>query len=139
MQRLCVFIVALILCKFAASCNQTAGGKEQQSDSTIKSAAFKIISVPFGHIDSNAITRFDLTNQRGMLVSILNYGGTITQWLTPDRYGKYADVVLGFDSLSGYLQKNNPYMGALVGRYGNRIANAKFVLDGKTYTLAANN
>ena len=139
MQRLCVFIVALILCKFAASCNQTAGGKEQQSDSTIKSPAFKIISVPFGHIDSNAITRFDLTNQRGMLVSILNYGGTITQWLSPDRYGKYADVVLGFDSLSGYLQKNNPYMGALVGRYGNRIANAKFVLDGKTYTLAANN
>jgi aldose 1-epimerase len=49
------------------------------------------------------------------------------------------DVVLGFENLSGYLQKGNPYFGALIGRYGNRIANAKFTLDGKTYTLAANN
>jgi aldose 1-epimerase len=74
-----------------------------------------------------------------MLMSILNYGGAITQLHVPDRNGNLGDVVLGFDSLPGYLQSNNPYFGALVGRYGNRIANAKFVLDGKTYSLAANN
>ncbi|HWJ26279.1 MAG TPA: aldose epimerase family protein, partial [Flavisolibacter sp.] len=58
---------------------------------------------------------------------------------SPDKNGKFGDVVLGYESLDGYLQKGNPYFGALIGRYGNRIAKGKFTLDGKTYTLAANN
>jgi aldose 1-epimerase len=74
-----------------------------------------------------------------MQVSILNYGGTITKLMVPDKDGKMGDVVLGFESFDGYRQKNNPYMGALVGRYANRIGSAKFTLDGKTYTLAPNN
>ena len=74
-----------------------------------------------------------------MVVKILNYGGTVTDIITPDKNGKMGNVVLGFDSLSGYLQTGNPYFGCLVGRYANRIANAKFTLDGKEYTLAANN
>jgi aldose 1-epimerase len=74
-----------------------------------------------------------------MVVKILNYGGTVTDIITPDKNGKMGDVILGYDSLSGYLQAGNPYFGCLVGRYGNRIANAKFSLDGKEYTLAANN
>jgi len=73
-----------------------------------------------------------------MVVKILNYGGTITNIIVPDRTATPGDVVLGYDSLSGYLQKGNPYLGCLVGRYANRIANAKFQLNGKTYTLAAN-
>jgi aldose 1-epimerase len=68
----------------------------------------------------------------------LNYGGIVTKLVVPDKNGIMGDVVLGFNSLDGYLQKNNPFFGALVGRYANRIANAKFDLDGKTYTLAPN-
>ena len=74
-----------------------------------------------------------------MIVKILNYGGTVTDIITPDKNGKMGDVVLGYESLDGYLQSGNPYFGCLVGRYANRIANAKFTLDGKEYTLAANN
>jgi aldose 1-epimerase len=74
-----------------------------------------------------------------MTVKILNYGGTITDLIVPDRNGEKGNVVLGFDSLGGYLQTGNPYFGSLVGRYANRIANAKFVVEGKAYSLAPNN
>lgn len=88
--------------------------------------------------DGQKATLFTLRNTQGMEVKITNYGGIITHWLAPDKNGKFEDVVLGYDSLGGYL-KETPYFGALVGRYGNRIANGKFTLDGKTYTLAVNN
>jgi aldose 1-epimerase len=81
---------------------------------------------------------YTLKNQTGMTVKISNYGGIITHMTAPDRHGAFADVVLGYDSLSGYL-KSSPYFGALIGRYGNRIAKGKFVLDDSTYTLATNN
>src|SRR5258708_6635005 len=68
---------------------------------------------------------------------ITNYGGLVTSLKVPDRHGKIADVVLGYDSLDGYLTKS-PFFGALVGRYGNRIGGAKFVLDGKTYSTPRN-
>ncbi len=93
----------------------------------------------YGIFNADSIESYTLTNAAGMSVSILNYGGTITSISVPDKEGKKGNVVLGFDSLSGYLQKENPYFGSLIGRYGNRIANAKFSLDGKTYQLAANN
>ena len=80
-----------------------------------------------------------LTNPAGMQVGILNYGGTVTKIIVPDRHRKMGDVVLGFESFDGYQQKKDPYFGSLVGRYANRIAQAKFTLDGKIYTLAANN
>ena len=73
-----------------------------------------------------------------MEVKITNYGGIITSVLVPDKDGKMEDVVLGYDNLEGYL-KSSPYFGAIVGRYGNRIANGKFTLDGKEYPLAVNN
>ena len=69
---------------------------------------------------------------------ILTYGGIVQSLETPDRAGKLDDVVLGFDDLQGYV-KSSPYFGAIVGRYGNRIAGGRFTLDGKTYKLAANN
>ena len=90
-------------------------------------------------IGADSVFQYTLTNKNGMVVKILNYGGTVTDIITPDKNGKMGDVVLGYESLSGYRQTGNPYFGALVGRYGNRIANAKFTLDGKEYTLAANN
>src|SRR5262249_42969802 len=69
---------------------------------------------------------------------ISNYGGIVVSLKVPDRHGKMGDVVLGYDHLDGYL-KETPYFGALIGRYGNRIARGKFTLDSKEYTLATNN
>ena len=79
----------------------------------------------FGNIDGKEVYQFKLTNHNNVSVAILNYGGTITSINVPDKNGQMGDVVLGFDSLSGYLQKDNPYFGCLLGRYANRIAHAK--------------
>ena len=80
---------------------------------------------------------FTLTNARGMEVRAMTYGGIIVSLKVPDRNGRLGDVVLGYDSLAGYL-KASPYFGAIVGRYGNRIARAQFTLDGTTYHVPAN-
>ncbi len=88
--------------------------------------------------DGTPVDLFTLTNANGMKVQITNYGGTVTSILAPDKTGKLGDVVLGYDHLAGYLQ-SSPYFGCLIGRYGNRIAQGKFTLNGKPYTLAANN
>jgi aldose 1-epimerase len=93
---------------------------------------------PFGEADGKPVELYTLTNTRGTKISIATYGGTITSWSTADKNGKFSSIVLGFDSLSGYLAKP-PYFGALIGRYGNRIANAAFKLGDSTYHLAANN
>ncbi len=84
------------------------------------------------------IQLYTLRNSTGIEASITNYGGRLVTLKVPDRNGKFEDVVLGRDDLDGYLQ-NNPYFGALVGRYANRIANGEFTLDGKRYQLARNN
>ena len=82
---------------------------------------------------------FTLTNAQGMVVKITNYGGIITEIHVPDKHGVFANVNIGFDNFEGYLQKDVPYFGALIGRFGNRIAGGKFTLDGETYSLATNN
>jgi aldose 1-epimerase len=81
---------------------------------------------------------FTLRNANGVEIKATNYGGIITSIVTPDRGGHPGDIVLGFDALDSYL-KDSPYFGAVVGRYGNRIAKGRFTLDGQTYTLATNN
>lgn len=95
--------------------------------------------VLYGMIGADSVFQYTLTNKNGMIVKIMNYGGTVTDIITPDKNGKMGNVILGYDSLAGFLQTNNPYFGCLVGRYANRIANAKFSLEGKEYSLAANN
>ena len=84
------------------------------------------------------VTEFTLTNQRGSIAKIINFGGIITELHVRDKNGNLGDVVLGFETLEPYLEKS-PFFGALIGRVGNRIADARFVLDGVTYNLAANN
>jgi aldose 1-epimerase len=84
------------------------------------------------------IDLYKLRNSQGTEATITNFGGRLVTLCVPDRNGKFSDVVLGFDSLDGYLAKN-PYFGALVGRYANRIANAEFKLNGETFHLAKNN
>lgn len=94
---------------------------------------------PFGQTPNNeAVTLYTLKNTQGMEVQIMNYGAIITKIMVPDKNKVVEDVVLGFDSVADYI-KDSPYFGAVVGRYGNRIAGGKFSLDGKTYTLAAQN
>ncbi|MBE7555755.1 MAG: galactose mutarotase [Anaerolineales bacterium] len=80
---------------------------------------------------------FTLTNKNGVSTKITNYGGIVMSLNVPDKTGQFGDVVLGFDTVEAYL-KPHPYFGALIGRYGNRIANGKFTLEGKDYSLAQN-
>ena len=89
--------------------------------------------------DGREVSLYTLKNAEGMEVAISNYGGTIISLKVPDRAGHVEDVVLGFDNLDGYLQKGNPYFGATVGRYANRIAKGQFTIDGKTYHVPVNN
>jgi len=99
---------------------------------------FSITEKPYGSYNNEAVTQYTLTNPSVMQVGIINYGGTVTDIITPDKQGNKGNVVLGYSSLEGFLQKGNPYFNALIGRYGNRIDKGKFKLDGKEYTLAGN-
>jgi len=92
----------------------------------------------FGTIGSDSVYAYTINNSSGLKVVITNYGATLLELRTPDRSGKMGDVILGYDSLSGYLQKGNPYFGAIVGRYANRIGHASFVIGGVTYKITAN-
>ena len=111
-----------------------------------KTGAPSISKEPFGTLaDGTAVDRYTLTNSSGMTVKILTYGGIIQQVWVPDQRHHLANVTLGFDKLRGsstnsYVDSgNSPYFGALIGRYGNRIANGQFSLNGTTYHLPINN
>jgi len=91
----------------------------------------------FGTRDGRSIILYTLTNSHGVEVRAMNYGGIILSLRVPDRKGQLADIVLGHEKAEGYMP-NPPYLGAIVGRYANRIANGTFTLDGKTYTLPKN-
>lgn len=108
-----------------------AGAAEGKAKPGIERSAFGKMA------DGQAIDLYTLTNSSGMKVTITNYGGHVVSIIVPDRQGRMADVVLGFDHLDGYLA-TNPFFGALVGRYANRIGKAEFNLDGVEYKLAKN-
>ena len=94
---------------------------------------------PFGTtVEGIDVDKYKLSNQQGMEISIINYGGIITSWTAKDNNGIYEDIVLGYNELSEY-EKESPYFGAIIGRFGNRIAKGKFSIEGKEYTLAVNN
>lgn len=102
-------------------------------------SAGSITGAPFGDMpDGRPVTIFTLKNSRGAEARISEYGGILVSLKMPDRNGQFGDVVLGYDNLSDYL-KSSPFFGALIGRYGNRIAKGKFTLDGVEYTLPTNN
>lgn len=89
--------------------------------------------------DGKAVDLYTLTNTNGVEARIMTYGGIVVSLKVPDRNGKLEDVVLGYDNLEGYLKNNSPYFGAIIGRYGNRIAKGRFSLNGREYKLARNN
>jgi aldose 1-epimerase len=114
------------------SCTRT-----MTSDAT--AGARGITKSVFGKLsDSTPVDLYTLRNKSGIEARIITYGGIVVSIDTPDRNGKLDDIVLGFDSLSGYVH-DSPYFGAIVGRYANRIAKGRFTLDGKTYQLPVNN
>jgi aldose 1-epimerase len=98
-----------------------------------------ITAAAFGSLpDGRAVKLYTLRNGRGMEARIMTYGGIVTYLSAPDAHGRFADVVLGYDSLAAYL-KNSPYFGAIIGRYSNRTAKGRFSLDGAEYSLPINN
>lgn len=100
--------------------------------------AMHVQKAPFGKTEKGEqVQIYTLTNKNGLEARIADYGGTLVSLKVPDKNGKLGNVVLGFDKIETYI-KGVPFFGALIGRYGNRIAEGKFTLDGKTYTLARN-
>jgi aldose 1-epimerase len=122
---------SLVLCALAACAPRESNAPAQQEASVTRE--------PFGVTpDGDSVELFTLTNAHGVELRAMTYGGIIVSLKIPDRDGKLDDVVLGYDSLQGYLE-SSPYFGAIVGRYANRIARGRFRLNGKTYHLAINN
>ncbi|MEI9810221.1 MAG: aldose epimerase family protein [Bacteroidota bacterium] len=115
-----------------AACNSN------KNETTMGESKTGISKASFGNVDGKEVYLYTLTNSKGNQVKISTYGGIMTSWTGPDKTGKKSSILVGFDSLAPYLQQP-PYFGALIGRYGNRIANGKFRLDSVEYTLATNN
>lgn len=132
LTRLTSNLLFSCLCLALAGCGAGSSGSAQ-SQLPVNPEKFRT------EIDGKQTDLFILSNAQGMQVAITNYGGRIVSWMAPDRDGDFDDIVLGFDSIEGYLNANEVYFGALIGRYGNRIAGGKFSLDGTEYTLATNN
>ena len=103
-----------------------------------KLAKPSIVKKSMGEAEGQEIFEYTLTNSSGMQVKAINFGGKITDIITPDKYGEMGSVVLGFDSIKSYTDLTSPSIGATIGRVGNRISNKKFTLDGKDYNLTGN-
>jgi aldose 1-epimerase len=135
-----LLVVALCATVMAGALTASAGARTKTGGLSVTKASFGTLPPALG---GTAIDRYTLRNARGMSVSILTYGGIIQELVVPDRRGRKANVTLGFDSIAGYTSEayaaSNPYFGAIIGRYGNRIGGAKFTLGGVTYPLDANN
>jgi len=127
-------IVALVI--LIAGCKS---GNKEETSSEQKSPKCKVEKSFFGKTaEGDSVMLYTLKNEKDIVVKIMSYGGIITEIHTPDRNGKLGNITLGFDNLDQYLA-GHPNFGALIGRFGNRIAKAQFSLDGETYQLAVNN
>ncbi|WP_437984585.1 aldose epimerase family protein [Sorangium sp. So ce117] len=115
-----------------------AARSEPPGGEAVNAKPASVSKAPFGNADGKEVILYTLTNANGLVAKVMTYGATVTELHVPDRTGKMGDIVLGHDNLDGYL-KSSPYFGATVGRVANRIKNAQFQLDGKTYKLSANN
>jgi aldose 1-epimerase len=148
-HRSILLALSLAFCVFCAGCDRSeprqrtaappATPAADIADAASTAVKANVTRAPFGAApDGAAVELFTLTNAGGMQVQATNFGGTITSIKVRDRTGALGDVALGFTTMEGY-HANSPYLGVNVGRYANRIANARFSLEGRTYKLAANN
>lgn len=137
MRNTCLYL--LLIFSFFSCHNDSTKKVEEKAAPPDPQAGLSVTSEVFGQTPDGTAYLYTLTNKNGMKVGISSYGGIVTTLEVPDKNGTMADVVLGFDSLSGYLSSENPYFGGIIGRYGNRIAKGKFSINGENYTLATNN
>ncbi|HKG06617.1 MAG TPA: aldose epimerase family protein [Pedobacter sp.] len=132
------FAAALVLA--VAACNQPAKTDSAAIAADSTATTVQLDSAKFQkEIDGKKTNLYVLKNKNNMQAAFSNYGGRLVSLLVPDSTGKLVDVVVGFDSVEGFEKSTEPYFGATIGRYGNRIAKGKFSLDGKQYTLFTNN
>ncbi|MDQ6902569.1 MAG: galactose mutarotase [Bacteroidota bacterium] len=146
--------LSLVVTAFAfaslISCKGSTSGNESNSDSSANNSGADTTSAKKSNliperknfettIDGKPTDLYVLKNHNGMEAAITNYGGRLVSLLVPDKNGKMTDVVVGFKSVEGYQNSTEPYFGATIGRYGNRIAKGKFTLDSKPYNLFLNN
>ncbi|MEP6951979.1 MAG: aldose epimerase family protein, partial [Ginsengibacter sp.] len=146
--------VSIIAITFAitiiAACNNSASVNEKITDSTASTTVITEKNIGNGvatldkknfdtTIDDRQTKLYILKNHTGMEAAITNYGGRLVSLVVPDKNGKMTDVVVGFKSVQDYVNSTEPYFGATIGRFGNRIAKGKFSLDGRQYTLFTNN
>ena len=142
-----LLVAALVTATALLGATAASGAKPVRlAEATIGKQSAGTLPATFGNPptplpDAGAnVDLYTLTNVHGMEVKILTYGGIIQSVRVPDRRHNFADVTLGFSNLAGYVESgNSPYFGALIGRYGNRIANGMFTLDGNMYQLPINN
>ena len=126
-HREAVYIIVLAMVSGALLFAQTKSAKRSSG----------VQQKEFGTHEGRPVNLYTLKNAHGVEIHAMNYGGIILSIRVPDRKGEFADIVLGHDKLEGYVP-NKPYLGAIVGRYANRIANGTFTVEGKTYTLPKN-
>lgn len=136
-------VIAIVGSFVIAGCNQSSQKTTTtMTDSTTTSPEAPKLPAASAFektIDGKQTRLYVLKNKNGMEATITNYGGRVVSLFVPDKTGKLTDVVLGFDNVDGFINSKEPYYGATIGRYGNRIAKGKFTLDGKEYHLATNN
>lgn len=134
------YLVSITACN--SSSNQSASTKDSTSNNDTTKNTSAMIPDKKGFedsIDGKKTDLYILKNKNGMTAAITNYGGRLVSLLVPDKSGKLTDVVVGFKTVKDYVNSTEPYFGATIGRFGNRIAKGKFSLDGKHYTLFTNN
>lgn len=131
---LLLMMLSIIACSNQKDVEEQNNAEAEQLET--KTGTVEVL--PFGTLaDGTEIEQYVLTNANGIIVKVITYGGIIQELHIPDKSGKLEDVVLGYDNIEGYVA-SNPYFGAIIGRYGNRIAKGRFELDGTTYELAQN-
>jgi aldose 1-epimerase len=135
-NRRVTYVVPMVLATIGlVSCS--APESSPPPEAPISQSRPSTTTAPFGKLDDTPVQLYTLTNGNGLVAKITNYGATLTELHVPDRGGALADVVLGFETLDGYMNATS-FFGATVGRFANRIANAAFTLEGTRYQLAAN-
>jgi aldose 1-epimerase len=123
----------LLVCVLFVGVNSLYSYAQNKKDTAVNEKSL------FGKLpDGREVFQYTLTNKSGASVKVINFGAIVTSLIVPDRHGKFDDVVLGYDTLQGYVHGQS-YFGAIVGRYGNRIGKGQFILEGKKYQLAVNN
>lgn len=128
----------IVLFLLSLSTTSVSGVESRMPTQSLSSQTTTTLTAPFGTTkNGEPVEIFTLTNRHGVIVRITNYGATITDWWVPDKSGRPVNIVLGFATLDQY-EKNTAYLGAIIGRFANRISNAKFVLDGKEIRISQN-